>query len=391
MMQLIGLFSEEGYQITFATSASTSERCADLEKLRVRSFAIELNNKSFDLFVSNLKPSIVLFDRYITEEQFGWRVMEQCPDALRILDTEDLHFLRKAREEAVKKKKSVKDANLFTDICKRELASILRCDLALIISQFELELLKNTFSISSEILYYLPFLIEKEVVMDKKQLFFDKRVDFITIGNFLHSPNLDAVLQLKREIWPLIRAKLPKAQLCVYGAYAPQQILELHSESESFLVKGWIEEVTLVMQKAKVCLAPLRFGAGLKGKLIDAMCLGTPSVTTSIGAEGINGDLPFAGIVVDDLKEFANASVVLYCQEDDWVKAQESGFRIIEERFQKELFSEAFLTRIITLQKNLVKHRNANFMGQILQHQSLQSTKYMSKWIEEKNKKKANI
>lgn len=386
MMQLIDLFLKEGYEITFATTASTSERSTNLKRLGISIATIELNSKNFDVFVSNLKPSVVLFDRYITEEQFGWRVAEQCPEALRILDTEDLHFLRRAREEAVKKNIPTKDANLFTDICKRELASILRCDLALIISQFELDLLKNTFRISSEIIYYLPFLVEKEVKKDKTRLNFNERVDFMTIGNFLHSPNLDAVLQLKKEIWPLIKAKLPKAQLHIYGAYAPQRILELHNEKDGFLIKGWAENVSEVMGETRVCLAPLRFGAGLKGKLVDAMCNGLASVTTPIGAEGINGGLPFAGRIVDDSKEFVNASVDLYTQEELWLEALQNGFRIIEERFQKELFSEVFITRIITLQKNVQNHRNTNFLGQVLQHQSLQSTKYMSKWIEEKNK-----
>lgn len=387
MMQLIDLFSEKGYKITFASTASASERSTDLKTLGVSVSSIQLNDESFDFFISQLKPSIVLFDRYITEEQFGWRVTEHCPDTLRILDTEDLHFLRKAREEAVKLNIPVKDATLFTDICKREIASILRSDLSLIISEFEFDLLKTTFNISSEIINYLPFLIEKDNKIDENRLKFDKKADFITIGNFLHAPNLDAVLQLKKEIWPLIKKELPKAQLHIYGAYAPQQILELHNEKEGFLIEGWAANVFEVMEKARVCLAPLRFGAGLKGKLIDSMRCGTPSVATGIGAEGINGDLPFAGSIVDDPIGFAKASVLLYTEEDNWSKARKNGFRVIEERFQKEIFSEAFLTRVLRLQKNLQKHRNTNFLGQVLQHQSLQSTKYMSKWIEEKNKK----
>src|SRR5690606_37474589 len=108
---------------------------------------IQLNDASFDEFIKELNPEIVLFDRYISEEQFGWRVSENCPDVLKILDTEDLHFLRKAREEAVKKEIPVYEANLFSETAKRELASILRCDLSLIISEYEMELLQNTFHI----------------------------------------------------------------------------------------------------------------------------------------------------------------------------------------------------------------------------------------------------
>jgi glycosyltransferase involved in cell wall biosynthesis len=205
----------------------------------------------------------------------------------------------------------------------------------------------------------------------------------------LHAPNVNSVLRLKKEIWPLIRKELPQANLCIYGAYAPQQILELHNEKEGFLVRGWAKDVSEVLQNARVCLAPIQFGAGLKGKLLDAMLYGTPSITTSIGAEGMHGNLPFSGVIEDTVESFANASVALYTQQNVWLKYQQYGFDIIESRFQKDLFSEAFKQRLINLLSNITKHRKHNFLGQILQHQTLQSTKYMSKWIEEKNQLKS--
>jgi glycosyltransferase involved in cell wall biosynthesis len=389
MMQLIDLFLEEGYQITFASSANASERSEDLLKLGIFTEHIELNSSSFDVFIAKLKPTIVVFDRYITEEQFGWRVSENCPNALRILDTEDLHFLRKAREEAVKKNIPAADANLFTETAKRELASILRSDVSLIISEYELKLLQETFRIPSETLHYLPFLVKKTSKRLKSALIYEERADFVTIGNLLHAPNVNSVLRLKKEIWPLIRKELPQTNLCVYGAYAPQQILELHNEKEGFLVRGWAKDVSEVLQNARVCLAPIQFGAGLKGKLLDAMLNGTPSVTTSIGAEGMHGKLPFSGDIEDTSEGFANASVALYIQKNMWLKYQQYGFHIIENRFQKQIFSEAFKQLLLTLQKNITAHRNNNFIGQILQHQALQSTKYMSKWIEAKNQFKS--
>src|SRR5690554_5041151 len=118
MMQLIELFQQEGHQITFASTAAISERSANLEKLDVSTKKIRLNDPSFDGFIKKLDPGIVIFDRYITEEQFGWRVTENCPKALKILDTEDLHFLRKSREEAVRNGKPSSEANLFSEIAK---------------------------------------------------------------------------------------------------------------------------------------------------------------------------------------------------------------------------------------------------------------------------------
>src|SRR5690606_7196860 len=239
MMQLIGLFREENYQITFASTASISEKTADLKSQHISIKNILLNDSSFDGFVKELNPEIVIFDRYITEEQFGWRVSENCPNAFKILDTEDLHLLRKAREEAVKNGKPISEPNLFSETAKRELASILRCDLSIIISEFEMQLLQNTFKIPSEILYYLPFLVE--TVSEETTIpSLEKRENFLAIGNLLHAPNVDSVLQLK-ELWPEIKKQLPNTELHIYGAYAPQQILQLDNKKEGFIIKGWAE------------------------------------------------------------------------------------------------------------------------------------------------------
>jgi len=235
MMQLISLFKEKGYQITFACTTSPSNRSINLNDIGIAVKSIQLNNKSFDVFVKELDPDIVLFDRFITEEQFGWRVMVQCPDAMRVLDTEDLHFLRKAREEAIRKGKQVEDANLYSETAKREIASMYRCDLSLIISEVELALLKDTFGINKELLYYLPLLVDDLLSEEIESLpYYEERKDFITIGNFLHAPNVDSVTYLKEDLWPLISKELPEARMTIYGAYASDQINMLHDENSGF-------------------------------------------------------------------------------------------------------------------------------------------------------------
>ena len=385
MLQLIEMFISHGYAITFASSASSSEKSFNLDSLGVATQKITINDSSFDDFVRQLNPTLVLFDRFITEEQFAWRVTQSCPKALKILDTEDLHFLRKARQQALKNATDVKDANLFTETAKREIASILRCDLSLIISEFEMKLLTDTFAVSKEILYYLPFMVTK--LPDSSNFpEFEQRTNFMTIGNLLHGPNIDSVLYLKKEIWPLIKKQLPQAELYIYGNYAPQHILELHNQKQGFYIMGWADSVAHVMQKARVCLAPLRFGAGLKGKLLDAMLYGIPGVTTSIGAEGMYGDLPMPGVIADTPERFAEHSVAIYSNKIKWQENAQRGVEIIKARYNGKAISRDFMTRLDALKTNLKLHRQAHFIGQILQHQSLQASKYLSKWIEEKNK-----
>lgn len=387
MMQLIKMFDEEGYEITFSCTAQTNETTSLLESLGIKTQTILLNHSSFDEFLKKINPDTVLFDRFMMEEQFGWRVAEACPNALRMLDTEDLHFLRKARQIALKDRNEIDTSLLQNELAKREIASIYRCDLSLIISETEMEILTEQFQVSEKLLHYIPFLLD-EISEEKQEKLpqFSERNNFIFIGNFLHAPNVDAVLYLKKHIWSQFRDELPKAELHIYGAYATQQIQELHNIKEGFLIKGKAQEVASVMREAKVNLAPLRFGAGLKGKLLEAMLYGTPSVTSSVGVEGMCGDLPFSGFIEDDAKQFIEAAIRLYVSEEIWKEFQQNGYEILTKRFQKKTFKNSFFETIKQLQKQLKLHRQQNFIGQLLQHHSMQSTKFMSKWIEEKNK-----
>jgi hypothetical protein len=388
MVQLISIFKERGFDVTFASSASDSVYMIDLESLAVAKKSITLNCSSFDVFVKELNPSIVLFDRFMMEEQYGWRVAENCPDALRLLDTEDLHCLRLARQKAFKENRSFStDDLLVEDVAKREIASILRCDISLMIAEYEMELLQTVFKIDSSLLYYLPLLLESiDASTIQKLLSFEERNNFVFIGNFLHEPNWNAVQYLKETIWPLIRKQMPEAVLQVYGAYPSQKVLQLHQPKEGFHIMGRANDAREVVKTARVVLAPLRFGAGIKGKLVEAMQCGTPSVTTTIGAESMCGDLPWNGFIAEDAQVFADKAIELYQEKTLWLKAQENGFQIIEKRYLKSLFENDFVKHILEVQINLKPHRLDNFMGTLLQHHTLTSTKYMSRWIEEKNK-----
>ena len=132
------------------------------------------------------------------EEQFGWRVQEQCPNAITILDTEDLHSLRKKRKAELNSKPSSKNDELEL----RELASIYRSDLSLIISKFEVDYLLEKGIPYSQLLY-VPFM--EDSIKGNKFVKVGDRMHFITIGSFLHDPNVDGLRYLKKSIWPLIR------------------------------------------------------------------------------------------------------------------------------------------------------------------------------------------
>ena len=386
MMQLISLFKEQGYQITFASPALDSDFMVNLADFGVNKVTIELNDSSFDAFIRHLQPDIVLFDRFMIEEQFGWRVAENCPNAIRILDTEDLHCLRLARQKAFKENRIFQVVDLLEEaVAKREIASILRSDLSLMVSEYEMELLQSIFRIEKSLLFYLPLLVDQ---FEISPLSFQQRQNFGFIGNFLHEPNWNAVQYLKETIWPLIRMQLPTAVLEIYGAYPSQKVFQMHNEKEGFLIRGRAENAKEVISNTRVLLAPLRFGAGIKGKLLEAMQYGTPTITTSIGKESMHGTLDWNGIIEDEPQQFADVAVQLYQEESLWLQSQENGFAIVKQRYLKELFEVEFAKQVSLLKLNLKKHRQNNFLGQMLSHHTMQSTKYMSRWIEEKNKMK---
>lgn len=385
LMQLAEFFKKENYGITIASTADMATiNEADFDEIDLAS--IRLNHPSFDEYVTKLCPDIVLFDRFMTEEQFGWRVAQHLPNTVRILDTQDLHSLRKTRQQALENNNNFSTQLwLQNDMSKREIASIYRSDLSLIISSYEMQLLESIVAGHESILQYLPFMEDHlDSSAAEKMTSFEKRKDFVFIGFGGHAPNLDTIQYLKEGIWPLIRIGLSEANLHVYGGNLPEKVYQLHDPEAGFFIKGWAKNAKQVVGNARVMLAPLRFGAGLKGKLVDAMRCGTPSVTTAIGAEGMHGDLDWGGLICDDPKPFANAAIELYKYKEKWRLCQKNGIEIINTNYDSKALSKVLRAKIFAIQDKLRSHRTNNFIGAMLQHQTMSSTKYMAKWIEGK-------
>jgi len=383
MLQIIDLFIAQDYKITFASAAGKSEHSYPLSSKGIIEREILLNDSSFDAFIKELVPDIVLFDRFMVEEQYSWRVAQSCPNAIRILDTEDLHFVRNARQEAFKKGLSFSKGMFNSDIAKRELASIYRSDLSLIISKFEINLLEDQFKIDPKLISYLPF----QVIMGHKNTNpdFAARQHFMFIGNFLHEPNWKTV-QVLKEIWPSIRKKLPKAELHIYGAYATEKVHQLENVKQGFIIKGRAENSIETMKSYRVLLAPIPFGAGLKGKFVDGLYAGTPSVTSEVGAEGMFTNMEWPGYIAENLDTLIEKSILLHENQNEWSEAVQKSNEALEELSQ-ENWGESLIFQLAKIQSDLEEYRYDNMIGQILWSNQYLSTKYLSQWIEEKNKK----
>lgn len=378
MLQLVRFFFEEDCEIHFATTAKKSPFSADLSMFAVQEHSILLNSPTFDVLIESVAPDIVMYDRFMTEEQFGWRIRENCPSAIQVLDAEDLHFLRSTRKKT-KEYQPSKSAFMQNELTLRELASIYRTDVTLLISSYERELLINDFNVPETLLHYFPF-IEKEVETYSWENSFGKKNHFVFIGNFLHAPNWDSVLLLKEKIWPEIHSKLPKAEIHIYGAYTTDKVNQLHHPRSKFIVKGRAEDAVSTIEQYRLLIAPLNFGAGIKGKFLDAVKAGTPYLTTNVGAEGINGAEGIA------LQEMSAAAIKMYTDEQFWESEREKNKSNFNAQFNKTLHLSNLRDQLNKLQQNLEEHRLQNIVGKMLNLENHKSTKYLSLWIEAKNK-----
>ncbi len=384
MLGIINSFLNADWQVTFMTAARGSEHAVDLPAMGVAKESIALNCSSFDARITEIQPDVVIFDRFMTEEQFASRVREACPQAMRILNTEDLHSLRHARQMQVRggNPSSMPDSPCTDDNSIREIAAILRSDLTLIISPEEKAYLLNQYSIDDTLLLHVPLFTGSTTV---PAYAFSQRRDFMFIGNFRHAPNWDAVLQLQ-QIWPHIRKQLPKAELNIYGAYPPKKAMTMDSPAKGFRVRGWAKSAEQEIAAHRVMLAPIRFGAGVKGKLVGAMQYGTPSVTTTIGAEGLKSDSPWPGIISDNQQGFIDAAVSLYTEQHKWETCSGLGMRQFAKQFDNASNQQHLITAVEKRRAELESWRQRQFLQSLLWHQTLKASQYMTQWIEAKNK-----
>lgn len=391
--QLLTILKRRGYEVTINSPCRTNAFRNALENERFSTVSYKPNDSEFDSYISSLNPNIVIFERFMIEEQFGWRVKEKCPDAVRILDTIDLHFLRRARErklEHIEKDSLVPSPllpyELRIDDSLREIAAIYRSDLSLILSKFEMDLLTSEFGVPEELMTLCRF----SPPLSRNVSGFESRKNFVAIGNFRHAPNVDSYRILQSGLWKSIRQHIEsltgeKPELHIYGAYVPREFMKLDNESEGFRIKGWSGNAQETLQQYRLNLAPLRFGAGIKGKILDGWAAGTPCVASSIAAEGMYEKTVFGGIIEDNIDLYVSKAARLYSDQSSWEESQKNGYYLLENLFAEEVIEKNFIEALGNCVKDRKERRMRNFIGDMLWYHQNRSTEYFSRWIEVKD------
>jgi hypothetical protein len=386
-VRLLEACLDAGYEARFVSPCQENPHQQALEDRGIRTARLLPNDSAFDSYISEYKPDVVCFDRFMIEEQFSWRVREHTPEALRILDTVDLHSLRRERQRLITTGDETSQTVLSDDTL-RELAAIYRSDLSLIISPVEESLLKDRFGVPNFLLEVTGFFYPSPPPFRG----WEERSNLVFIGNGLHAPNVDAIRLLKHTLWKPIQAALAErgiqnAELHIYGAYLPQEILQFNNPREGFCVKGKTDDLYGTLQQYRCNLAPLRFGAGLKGKVSDGWMVGTPCMATPIAAEGMSSGELFGGVIEESLTQYPERLAELYTDSTLWDKAQMNGREILTSLFSQTTNAQVFQERLARLVHEKTHLREQNIVGAILWYHGLRSTEYFSRWIECKNRK----
>ncbi|GMF46877.1 unnamed protein product [Phytophthora fragariaefolia] len=392
---IIGVLQERGFQVMCVAPSRLNDHTARLEKEQaVRCVQADANTDAFQTLLLETMPQIVVFDRFIAEEMYGWQAKKYAPEALRVLDLQDVHFVRRAREFAVKKQGAHFEETLdgsrldiapVEKIAIRELASIHRSDLTLYVSDFERDLLVSRFQVPASGLERCDFFYPAIDPSSIKS--FDERRDIAFIGSFKHAPNVDAVEWTKSTLLPLFRSVCGEAEVHIYGSYGQtKRFAKLDDPVQGFRMKGFAPDAHDTLSQYRLSIAPLRFGAGIKGKIADSWFVGTPCISTSIGSEGMtSASIPWGGAVADDPQKFVAELHRLYNDKQCWNDAKDASVAACSARYDRSRNADSLMNRVERALSEKHALREQNWMGRILWSEKFRATEYMSRYIRAKN------
>ena len=260
-----------------------------------------------------------------------------------IYQCHDLHYLRLRRKAEIENDKlTLEEANLYE---KKEDFIFANSDVLLTFSEVEENLIQEKFPHKQ--VFTVPLFFYQDVREPVRD--FSRRHDLLFVGSCTHTPNYDALTWFCSEVFPLIKRYIPGIVFNVVGANPPDDVLALNSDSIRILGRVSEEELERLYQGAKLMVLPLRFGAGIKGKLIESLYNGLPFVSTTIGIEGIKGIEQLASSQ-DTPANFAAEVVSLYSDENRLADLSQRGSEFIAENFTYKKTSE-LMTRILLVSK----------------------------------------
>ncbi|MEQ1590628.1 MAG: glycosyltransferase [Gallionella sp.] len=328
---LLKILVELGYDVTFVPSdlAYLGEYTDALQRTGVRC----LHQKDIGSIHEYLKEFGAIYSAFILYRApiaalFLADIRKYAPCAVVILETVDLHYLREMRAaEKIGTPEAMESALRAKDL---ELSIIAGCDVAIVLSSFEESLLAH--ELPDVDIRTLPLLfLDMHGPSDQG---FEQRKDMVFIGGFRHLPNIDAVTYFCREIWPLVHTRLPHAQFFIIGSHPPPEVLAL-GELPGVKVLGYVKNIDPIFASIRLSVAPLQYGAGIKGKIVTSLGHGVPVVGTSIAVEGMNLQEGEHILIADNAGAFAEAVLRVYTDTELWNRLSSGGVKRADELYSE--------------------------------------------------------
>jgi glycosyltransferase involved in cell wall biosynthesis len=252
-------------------------------------------------------------------------VRQCCPNARIIFDTVDLHFVREQRQAEIEDSQELFKTAEKTKLL--ELSIIRKADCTIVLSTEEREILLKEPAVCGKKIAVIPLI--REIPGRKNP--FSARKDIMFVGGFEHPPNVDAVLFFVRHIWPLVKKSLPEIVFYIIGSKPPKEISGL--AGEGVIVTGYLSDITSYFNDCRLSVAPLRYGAGLKGKIVSSLSHALPCVATSAAVEGFGFTQGEDILLADKPEDFAAAVICLYQDEALWNALSDRGLDFMQQHF----------------------------------------------------------
>ena len=343
------------YDISYFTeNYSSNEECNDERYVAaLSSLGIEVVKDQANL--GNLikkNYDIVFFEFYDTAIRHFKRIKESLPNASTVIDTVDVHFAREMQMANVHQDLKLLQSALETK--RKELDIYQKCDLIWAVTDEDRSALHQ--EIPSLKVDVVPN-IHKFTKINRDDI---EKNSLLFIGNFWHQPNEDAVVYFCREILPLIKKDIPDIVFYIVGNAPTQTVKELADETVKVI--GWVPETTPYLEKCHISIVPLRYGAGMKGKVGEAMSAGIPVVTTPIGVQGMDVSYGNDILVSESAEAFAYNVKQLLRDEKLYSHVSSNAMRYIKERYDFNVVASSVVASIQNAPKPLTK-RDFGYIG----------------------------
>lgn len=333
------IFRQLGYQITFLPEnlLYTSHYTENIQALGVEVIYAPYY-KSVERFLEEegAQYDAVMLYRVPNGGRFYEHVRKFAPQAKIIFDTVDLHFLREERQAAMEKDKEEK-ARLLQQAAEtktRELYLLKHSDMSIVLSDYEKQMLRRDHGIRNT--FVVPIVLEAP---GSKTPFADRR-DIAFIGGYQHTPNIDAVLYFADKIWPQVKESIPGIKFYVVGSKPPAEVLELQEQDDDIVVTGFVENLDPIFERIRVTVAPLRFGAGIKGKIGTSMSYGVPCIATKIAAEGMGLSDGCNVYMSSEDSEMIEKIVEVYSSRQLWELLSMNAISFIKDQYSVEVIGK---------------------------------------------------